>query len=174
MKSMLSVSYCVSRMESSWSSPTGECCQGFIWRQRSQVLIYWLMYLDIWGYQQFWDTSSSIFQYLGCPVIQMSWQRATICLRRSRLCGMYIFPWNWSRLFMFDHSKEYTASLGKPQSSCAALAMGFSWSLFLFPLQMSDRIFCSMPVSSIPSRARTAKNSSQRRTMFLLSEAPFL
>ena len=86
---------------------------------------------------------------------------------------MYIFPWNQSRLSMFNHSEKCTALLEEPQSSCAALTMGFSWSLFLFPLQMSNGIFYSMPVSSTPSRACTAKNSGQRRTIFSLSEAPF-
>jgi len=75
---------------------------------------------------------------------------------------------------MFDHFEECMASLAELQSSHAALAMGFSWFLFWFLLQMSDKIFCSMPVSSTPSRAHTVKNSSQRRTMFSLSEAPFL
>jgi len=75
---------------------------------------------------------------------------------------------------MFDHSKECTASLAEFRSSHAALAMGSSWSPFLFLLQMSDKIFCSLPVSSTPSRAHTARNSSHRRTMFSLSEAPFL
>jgi len=74
---------------------------------------------------------------------------------------------------MFDHSEKCTASLAELQSSRATLAMGSSWSLFLFPLQMSNKIFCSMPVSSTPSRARTARNSGHRRTMFSLSEAPF-
>jgi len=49
---------------------------------------------------------------------------------------------------MFDHSKECTVPLAEFWSSRAALAMGSSWSPFQFPLQMSDRIFCSMPVSS--------------------------
>ena len=75
---------------------------------------------------------------------------------------------------MFDHFEEYTVPLAEFQSSRAALAMGSSWSSFRFPLQMSDRIFCSTPVSSTPSRARTARNSGHRRTMFSLSEAPFL
>ena len=74
---------------------------------------------------------------------------------------------------MFDHSEECTVPLAEPQSSRAALAIGFSWSLFRFPLHMSDKIFCSMPVSSTSSRACTAKNSSQRRTTFSLSEALF-
>jgi len=74
---------------------------------------------------------------------------------------------------MFDHSEECIASLAELQSSCAILAMGSSWSPFRLPLQMLDKIFCSMPASSTPSRARTARNSGQRRTMFSLSEAPF-
>jgi len=74
---------------------------------------------------------------------------------------------------MFDHSEECTALLAELQSSHAALAMGSSWSSFWFPLWMSDKIFCSMPVSSTPSRACTARNSGHRRTMFSLSEAPF-
>jgi len=74
---------------------------------------------------------------------------------------------------MFNYSEEYTALLVELQSSRAALAMGSSWSPFQFPLQMSDKIFCSMPVSSTPSRARTARNSSHGRTMFSLSEALF-
>jgi len=74
---------------------------------------------------------------------------------------------------MFDHSEECTVPLAERQSSHAALAMGSSWSPFRFPLRMSDRIFCSTPVSSTPSRAHTARNSGQRRTMFSLSEALF-
>jgi len=74
---------------------------------------------------------------------------------------------------MFDHSEECAVPLVECRSSCVALAMGFSWSPFQFPLHMSDKIFCSMPVSSTPSKARTARNSGQRRTMFSLSEAPF-
>jgi len=101
------------------------------------------------------------------------WQRATICLRRSRLWDMYIFPQNQSRLSMFDYSKECTVPLTERCSSHAALAMGSSWSLFWFPLRMSDKIFCSTPVSSTPSRARTTRNSGQRRTMFSLLEALF-
>jgi len=57
---------------------------------------------------------------------------------------------------MFDHSEEWTALLAELRSSRAALAMGSSWSPFWFPLRMSDKIFCSTPVSSTPSRARTA------------------
>jgi len=87
---------------------------------------------------------------------------------------MYIFPWNQSRPSMFNHSKECTVPLVEPRSSRAALAIGSSWSPFWFPLRMSDKIFCSTPVSSTPSSTRTARNSGQRRTMFLLSEAPFL
>jgi len=74
---------------------------------------------------------------------------------------------------MFDHSEECTVPLVECQSSRATLAMGSSWSLFQFPLYMSDKIFCSTPVSSTPSRACTARNSGQRRTTFSLSEAPF-
>jgi len=74
---------------------------------------------------------------------------------------------------MFDHSEECTTSLAELRSSRAALAMGSSWSPFQFPLQMLNKIFCSTPVSSTPSRAHTTRNSSRRRTMFLLSEAPF-
>jgi len=74
---------------------------------------------------------------------------------------------------MFDHSEEYTALLVEFWSSHAALAMSSSWSLFRFPLQMLDKIFCSTPVSSTSSRAHTVRNSSQRRTMFLLSKVPF-
>jgi len=50
-KLTLSVSHRTSRIESGWSSPTGEYRQGFVRRQRSQVLTYWLIYLDIWGHQ---------------------------------------------------------------------------------------------------------------------------
>jgi len=75
---------------------------------------------------------------------------------------------------MFDYSEEYTVPLVERWSSCAALAIGSSWSPFWFPLRMLDKIFCSMPVSSTPSKARTARNSSQRKTTFSLSEAPFL
>jgi len=46
-KSTLSVSHRVSGMESGWSSLTGECRQGLVRRHRSQVLTYWLIYLDI-------------------------------------------------------------------------------------------------------------------------------
>jgi len=74
---------------------------------------------------------------------------------------------------MFDHSEECTVPSAERQSSRAALAMGSSWSPFWFPLRMLDRIFCSTPVSSTPSRACTARNSGQRRTTFSLSEAPF-
>ena len=75
---------------------------------------------------------------------------------------------------MFDYSEECTVLLAECRSSCATLAMGSSWSPFQFPLHMSDKIFCSTPVSSTPSRAYTARNSSQRRTMFSLLEALFL
>jgi len=61
---------------------------------------------------------------------------------------------------MFNHSEECTVPLAEHQSSHAALAMGSSWSLFQFPLRMSDKIFCSTPVSFTPSKARTARNSS--------------
>jgi len=74
---------------------------------------------------------------------------------------------------MFDHSSECTVLLAERQSSHAALALDSSWSPFWFPLRMSDRIFCFTPVSSTPFRARTARNSGQRRTTFLLSEALF-
>ena len=74
---------------------------------------------------------------------------------------------------MFNYSEECTVLLTECQSSCAALAMGSSWSLFWFPLHMSDKIFCSTPVSSTPSRACTVRNSGQRRTTFSLLEAPF-
>ena len=56
---------------------------------------------------------------------------------------------------MFDHSKECIAPLAEPRSSRAALAIGSSWSL----LQIIDKIFCSMPVSSTPSRVRTVRDS---------------
>ena len=36
---------------------------------------------------------------------------------------------------MFDHFEECTTSLAELQSSCAALAMGSSWSPFLFLLE---------------------------------------
>jgi len=75
---------------------------------------------------------------------------------------------------MFDYSEECMASLAELWSFHATLAMSSSWSPFWFPLRMSDKIFYSTPASSIPSRARTARNSGQRRTMFSLSEAPFL
>jgi len=74
---------------------------------------------------------------------------------------------------MFNHSEECTASLVEFWSSRAALAMGSSWSPFQLPLRMLDKIFCSTPASSTPSRARTARNSGQRRTMFSLSKALF-
>ena len=60
---------------------------------------------------------------------------------------------------MFDHSEECTALLAEPWSSYVVLAMGSSWSPFWFPLQMLDKIFCSMSVSSTSSRAHTARNS---------------
>ena len=103
----------------------------------------------------------------------MSWQRATICLHRSRLHGTYIFPWNQSRPSMFDHSEEYTSLLAEPWSSRTVFAIDFSWSLLRFSLWMSDKILCSSPVNSTPSRVCTAMDSSQRRTMFLLSNTPF-
>jgi len=74
---------------------------------------------------------------------------------------------------MFDHSEECTVLVAEHRSSYAVLVMGFSWSPFRFPLCISDKIFCSTPVNSTPSRARTARNSGQRRIMFLLSEALF-
>jgi len=74
---------------------------------------------------------------------------------------------------MFDYSEECTVPLVELRSSRAALAMGSSWSPFRLPLRMSDRIFCSTPASSTPSRAHTARNSGRRRTMFSLSEALF-
>jgi len=74
---------------------------------------------------------------------------------------------------MFDHSEECTVLLAEHRSSHAALAMGSSWSPFWFPLRMSDKIFCSTPVSSTSSKARTARNSGQRKTTFSLLEAPF-
>ena len=75
---------------------------------------------------------------------------------------------------MFNYSKECTVPLVKPQSSRAALAIDFSWSPFLFPLHMLDKIFCSISVSSTPSRTRATRNSWWRRTMFSLLEALFL
>ena len=53
---------------------------------------------------------------------------------------------------MFDHSKECTVPLAECRSSRTALAMGLSWSPFRFSLRISDKIFCSTLVSSIPSR----------------------
>jgi len=44
-KLTLSVSHRASRTESGWSLPTRECRQGFVWRQRSQVLTYWPIYV---------------------------------------------------------------------------------------------------------------------------------
>jgi len=70
---------------------------------------------------------------------------------------------------MFDYSEECTAPLAEPWSSLVVLAISFFWSLFRFFLHMSDKICYSMPVSSTPSRARTARNSGRRR--FSLSEA---
>jgi len=63
---------------------------------------------------------------------------------------------------MFNHSEECTVLLAEHWSSRTALVMGSSWSPFWFPLRMLDKIFCSIPVSSTPSRARTARNSGQR------------
>ena len=74
---------------------------------------------------------------------------------------------------MFDYSKECTVPLAELWSSHAALAIGSSWSPFQFPLHMSNKIFCSMSVSSILSRARATRNSSQKRMTFSLSEALF-
>ena len=39
---------------------------------------------------------------------------------------MYIFPWNWSRLSMFDYFKECTAPLAEPQSSRAVFTIDSS------------------------------------------------
>jgi len=44
---------------------------------------------------------------------------------------------------MFNYFEECTALLVELQSSHAALAIDSSWSPLRFPLQMSDRIFCS-------------------------------
>jgi len=74
---------------------------------------------------------------------------------------------------MFDYSEECTALLAEPQSSRAAFAIDSSWSLLRFPLWISDKILCSLPVNFISSRACTAMDFGQRRTMFSLSDAPF-
>jgi len=47
MKSTLSMSYCEFGIWRGCSSPTGACLIGFVLRQRLQVLMYCLMYLDI-------------------------------------------------------------------------------------------------------------------------------
>ena len=49
-KSILSMSYRESGVWRGCSSPTEACLIGFVLRQRSQVLMYCLIYLDIWGY----------------------------------------------------------------------------------------------------------------------------
>ena len=46
-KSTLRVFYLASGMGSGYSSPIRGCLAIFIWRHRSQVLIYYLAYLDI-------------------------------------------------------------------------------------------------------------------------------
>jgi len=74
---------------------------------------------------------------------------------------------------MFDHSKECTAPSAEPQSSRTAFVIDSSWSLLRFLLWMLDKILCFSPVNSIPSRACTAMDSGQRRTMFSLSNTPF-
>jgi len=74
---------------------------------------------------------------------------------------------------MFNYSEECTVLLVEPWSSRTTLAIDFSWSLLQFPLQMLDRIFCSSPVNSTPSRVCTTRDFGQRRTMFSLSNAPF-
>jgi len=51
IKSMLRVSHQASSTGIEWSTPTRGFLEGFIWRQRSQVLIYCPIYLDIWGHQ---------------------------------------------------------------------------------------------------------------------------
>jgi len=96
-----------------------------------------------------------------------------ICLHRSGLRDTYIFPQNQSRPSMFDHFEECTVLLVESWSFRTVLVIGSSWSPFWLSLHMLDKIFCSMPVSSTPSRAYAARNSSQRRTTFLLLEAPF-
>jgi len=96
-----------------------------------------------------------------------------ICLHRSGLWDTYIFSQNQSKPSMFNYSEKCTVPLAEHRSSCAALVMGSFWSPFQFSLRMSDKIFCFMPVSSTSSRVCTARNSSQRRTTFSLSETLF-
>ena len=50
IKSTLSMSHHKSGIRRGCSSPTGACLIGFALRQRSQVLTYCLIYLDIWGH----------------------------------------------------------------------------------------------------------------------------
>jgi len=49
-KSTLSMSYCESGIQRGCNSPTGACLIGFVLIQRSQVLTYCPMYLDIYGH----------------------------------------------------------------------------------------------------------------------------
>jgi len=50
-KSTLSMSYCKSGIRRGYNSPTGACLISFVLMQRSQVLTYCPMYLDICGHQ---------------------------------------------------------------------------------------------------------------------------
>jgi len=47
---------------------------------------------------------------------------------------------------MFDHSEECTAPLAELWSSCTAFAIDSSWSPLQFPLQILDKILCSLPI----------------------------
>ena len=50
MKSTLSMSHCKSGIQRGYNLPTGACLISFVLMQRSQVLMYCPMYLDIYGY----------------------------------------------------------------------------------------------------------------------------
>ena len=65
---------------------------------------------------------------------------------------------------MFNYSEKCTVPLAEHWSSRAALAMGSSWSLFQFSLYISDKIFCSIPVSSTPFRAHTTRDEREQRS----------
>jgi len=64
-KSTLSVSHRESGIQRGYNLPTRAYLIGFVLMQRSQVLMYYLMYLDICGHQYFLETNSSVFQHLG-------------------------------------------------------------------------------------------------------------
>ena len=65
MKSTLKVSHQAFETRIEQSSLTRGLLMAFMQKQRSQVLMYCFMYLNIWGHQQFQDTSSNVFHLLG-------------------------------------------------------------------------------------------------------------